>query len=45
MQRTDWLFVAFFAALFALVRIVNAYYPFYVSYEFTYSLLKAIFHI
>ena len=44
MQRTDWIFIAFFAALFVAVRIVHAYYPFYVSYEFTYSLLKSLLH-
>jgi len=45
MNQLDWLFITLFAALFATVMVVNAYYPFYLSYEFTYSLLKAILHI
>lgn len=45
MKRTDWLFIAFFALLFVLVRLVAYYYPFYVSYNFTYSLVKSLFHI
>jgi energy-coupling factor transport system permease protein len=45
MKPADWMFIVFFVAFFIVVRIVLAYYPFYVSYEFTYSLLKALFHL
>ena len=45
MKRVDWIFIGIFVAIFAFVRIVAVYYPFYLSYEFTYSLFKAIFHV
>jgi energy-coupling factor transport system permease protein len=45
MRRADWSFIILFASLFVLVRLVAYYYPFYVSYNFTYSLLKSLFHI
>jgi energy-coupling factor transport system permease protein len=45
MKPADWLFIASFASLFAAVQLVGYYYPFFISYNLTYSLLKSLFHI
>lgn len=40
--RKGWLFNASYLVLLVMVLFIKTYYPFYVSYEFTYSIIKFI---